>query len=192
MIPLAPPPEPAEFDARVRRPGNAWLSRHPTAKPSQYKDCWNGMRLDVQRAFRCRCAYLGYNINGGHIDHFVPKSRNRTLVYEWSNYRWAEPRLNSLKSDWPFLDPFEIADGWISMDPVTLEYRATDQLPVSLAATAQAMLEIMNDRELCEARLAMLENFQRPDGSIDYLSLEPFFPLLARCLREAGFPQSGL
>ena len=40
MIPVRCAPEPANFDAEVRQPGNAWLRNNPNAKPSKFEPYW--------------------------------------------------------------------------------------------------------------------------------------------------------
>jgi hypothetical protein len=32
MMPFNPPPEPPDFDKKVRQPGNAWLVKNPNPK----------------------------------------------------------------------------------------------------------------------------------------------------------------
>lgn len=175
MIPVAKPEEPADFDERVRQPGNKWLAKHPAAQSSRYKDYWNLMRREVQEAFNSRCAYLGCWTPSGHTDHFVAKAKDKTLTYEWSNYRYANERANILKGTEDFLDPFAIQTGWIDIDPVTREFFATDKLPAALRTAAQTTLKVLNDGELVRSRQKLSEASARdPD----------FFPLLAGAMRR--------
>lgn len=179
MIPISPSPEPADFDKRVRRPGNKWLTKHPNANSSKYKDYWNEMRQEVQEAFNSRCAYLGCWTPSGHIDHFVSKDKNKALAYEWSNYRYAVDRVNILKGNKDFLDPFIIDQGWIDIDLVTREFFATDKLPDGLRVAAETALKVLNDGELVRSRRDLPEASARdPD----------FFPLLAAAMRQAAPP----
>jgi hypothetical protein len=179
MRPLTPSPEPATFDRRVRLRGNRWLARRPAAKPSDFPDYWNEFREELQTAFAGCCAYPGFPIPSGQIDHFVAKSRDRTKTYEWSNCRWGEPRVNQLKSDVDFLDPFTLQSGWVIIDPVTLEYRAGADLPPHLHDIAETTFNVPNDPELLRGRRWMLQGFRREDGSWDVPKLRLFFPLLA-------------
>jgi hypothetical protein len=180
MIPLNPPPEPADFDKRVRQPGNKWLAEHPEAESSKYSAYWNLVRQEVQEAFNSRCAYLGFQIPSGDIDHFTPKAKDKSLTYEWSNYRYAETRVNRLKGQREFIDPFTIQADWIDIDPVTREFFATDRLPAALRTAAQTTLRVLNDSELVRSRRKYSETVARdPD----------FFPLLADAMRRAGLAE---
>lgn len=179
MRPLAPSPEPAAFHERARLRGNRWLARRQAAKPSDFPAYWNEFREEVQTAFAGCCAYLGFPIPSGQIDHFVAKSKDRTKTYEWSNYRWGEPRVNQLKSDADFLDPFALQPGWVAIDPVTLEYEAGADLPSPLRDVAEATFNVLNDPELLRGRRWMLQGFRREDGGWDVSKLRLFFPLLA-------------
>lgn len=137
------------------------------------------MRQEVQEAFNSRCAYLGCWTPSGHIDHFVSKDKNKALAYEWSNYRYAADRVNMLKGNKDFLDPFIIDQGWIDIDPVTREFFATDKLPDGLRGAAETALKVLNDGELVRSRRDLPEASARdPD----------FFPLLAAAMRQAAPP----
>lgn len=180
MIPVVPPPEPENFNADVRRPGTRWLAKYPKAKPSEYRDFWNKMRKEVQEGFNSRCAYLGCWTPSGHVDHFVAKDKDKTLTYEWSNYRYANERANILKGTEDFLDPFTIQAGWIDIDPVTRAFFATDKLPAALSAAAETTLKVLNDDELVRSRRKL------PEAAV----LAPdFFPLLADAMHRAGLTE---
>lgn len=43
MIPVDPPPEPPDFDKKVRQPGNAWLAKNPDPKKGT-KDYWSAFK----------------------------------------------------------------------------------------------------------------------------------------------------
>lgn len=164
----------------MRQPGNKWLAEHPEAKPKNYEDYWNKMRKEVQEGFNSRCAYLGCWTPSGHVDHFVAKDKDKTLTYEWSNYRYATERVNVLKGNKDFLDPFVTEQGWIDIDPVTREFFATDKLPAALSRAAETTLKVLNDGELVRSRRKL------PEAAV----LAPdFFPLLADAMRRAGLTE---
>ena len=52
------------------------------------------------------------------VDHFVPKTVDPTLAYEWNNnYRLASGRVNSCKGNQTnILDPFLVDSDWFEMD----------------------------------------------------------------------------
>ncbi len=181
MRPLAPTPEPPGFDKRVRDRGNKWLAKNPTAVSSKFPDYWNEFRKEVQEAFEECCAYLGFPIVSGQVDHFIAKNVDKTRTYEWSNYRWGEPRVNQLKGTRPFLDPHSLEPGWVAIDPVTLEYKAGPNLPAHLLAEATNTFEVLNDPEIKRGRRGVLKPFALPEGGWDIPKLRLFFPLLAEC-----------
>lgn len=175
-------PRTITFDQRVRQRGNKWLAKNARAKPSRFPDYWNEFRAEVQAAFSGCCAYQGFAVNSGQIDHFVAKSINRDLTYEWSNYRWAEPRVNQLKGDQPFLDPFQAQPGWIEIDPYTMEFRLGIRLPTELHATGESMCRVLNHPELVRGRTGMFEWLLNDDGTWQIDNARRVFPLLADCI----------
>ncbi|MEO5372835.1 MAG: hypothetical protein H7840_01005 [Alphaproteobacteria bacterium] len=187
MIPVSPAPEPPGFDKHVRQKGNEWLNNNPGADSSDYKDCWNDQdhcRSPLQKAFHCRCAYLGHWIPKGQVDHFIPKSANSREAYEWTNYRYAEASVNNKKRAREFLDPFTIDNDWIEIDPVTLNFKYTNNVPPTSLKAAKTTVDVLNDKELVDARKALLTAFG--DLNAAYEQILDFFPLLARSLQEAG------
>lgn len=182
MIPLVCKDKPPQFDTDVRDKGNDWLADHPTAAASIFPDYWNDFREEIEAAFDGRCAYLGLFVTSGQVDHFVSKKADRSKAYEWDNYRWAEPRVNGLKGKKPFLDPFAIQEGWIAVDPNTLEYILTDLVPAALAAAAENTLAVLNDGELLRGRRRVLNVCLQQDGNWDVGKLRVVFPLLAKAV----------
>jgi hypothetical protein len=180
VIPVARPEEPENFDAVVRRPGNEWLAKYPGAASGDYYPHWRKVSKEVQEGFNSRCAYLGCWTPSGHVDHFVAKAQDKTLTYEWSNYRYAADRVNILKGNKDFLDPFTLQAGWIDIDPVTRELFASDKLPAALSTAAETTLKVLNDDELVRSRRKL------PEAAV----LAPdFFPLLADAMRRAGLAE---
>ncbi|CAK0778965.1 conserved hypothetical protein [uncultured Gammaproteobacteria bacterium] len=182
MILLNPPPEPLDFKDKVENKGQKWLVDHPDAEASKFPDYWNEVREQVQDAFDGCCAYLGFPIPSGQIDHFLPKDEYRDRAYKWANYRWSEPRVNLLKRTLTFLDPFEIGEDWVTIDPVTLEYQVTDTLPARLTQAGSNTIKVLNDPELVRGRRNMLGKLTRNNETWDIDRLQYFFPLLARAV----------
>ena len=120
MIPVAPRPEPAAFDADVRQKGLAHLKKrgfsldHPLPPQAGIEPYWRACLTDLHREYGGVCAYLGLFfervMGGGCVDHFIAKSANAGLAYEWSNYRLACSTMNSRKREYSdLLDPFFLA-----------------------------------------------------------------------------------
>lgn len=122
MIPVPAQPEPAVFDAKVRQKGLAYLDRkglpldQPLPSKAEIKPYWRACLTDLHQAYDGICAYLGVYfervMGGGSVDHFIAKSANAGLAYEWSNYRLACTTMNSRKRDYSdVLDPFYLSPG---------------------------------------------------------------------------------
>ena len=120
MIPVAAKPEPADFDAKVRGKAAAFFSKKgwpqggPLPPGAELPNYWVNCLPELYEAYGGICAYLGIHfeqvLGAGSTDHFVAKSSDRTLAYEWANYRLACSRMNSRKRDFEdVLDPFYLA-----------------------------------------------------------------------------------
>lgn len=116
MIPVKLQIEPADFDEKVRKPGNAWLQAHPDVEDSsKYKNFWTACLGEMANLYGHTCAYLAIYFDSVYgadsVDHFIPKSdpiNGKKLTYEWSNYRFCclgENRKKRTKV--PPLDPFD-------------------------------------------------------------------------------------
>jgi hypothetical protein len=147
VIPVRLAPEPATFDAKVRRKGaDAMLelvgrapsnprrgrNRKVVAKrrdqiPSEdFPPYWRDVLPEMRKAYHGRCAYLAMYLEPAtgspSVDHVVPRSQRWRLVYEWSNYRLAASLINSKKSDLELaLDPCAIKPNLFALDFVSME-----------------------------------------------------------------------
>jgi hypothetical protein len=95
MLKFTPPPEPENFDAKARQPGNNWLEKNPDKK--RPKDYWSQFRSDLADGFGNLCGYTVMYEPVGNVEHFLPFKNHRDLAYEWSNYRFASGWINSSK-----------------------------------------------------------------------------------------------
>ncbi len=115
MIRIKRKAEPADFDAKVRRPGLSYLKGLAAGeKPSWagHSD-WRKAKKDMIDAYDGICAYACCEItpsSSAEIDHFRPKSRYRQEAYEWGNLRLCSSNINKKKGDQNVLDPFDVRD----------------------------------------------------------------------------------
>lgn len=142
MIPVKEAPEPRDFEAKVRRPGLRAIGEmvgkapsvprrgKPFAKiadresdipPGAFPPYWREVIDDLMAAYHEVCAYSGFRIHqvtgAPAVDHFVPKSQNWRLVYEWSNYRLCCALMNARKGESrDVVDPFRIRHDWFHLD----------------------------------------------------------------------------
>lgn len=130
MIHVPPQPEPSNFDTAVRRKGQVFLRKigltgnAPHSTNVKLEPYWRACLDELYTRYEGICAYLAVffeRVTGtGSVDHFIAKSRNPELAYEWSNYRLACTAMNSRKRDFEdVLDPFDIQDGWFRLELVT-------------------------------------------------------------------------
>lgn len=136
MIHVEPRPAPADFDAKVRGPGTAWLAAHPPAHKKKLPEYWRRALPDLRREYKGICAYFCCFVmpatGARSTDHFVPKVHARGVAYEWSNYRFACSRMNSRKRDArDVLDRFSLADGWFELYFPTMRVRPSRTVPTA-------------------------------------------------------------
>lgn len=118
MIPVQEKKEPDSFDAKVRKPGLAWLTAKgiplegPKPKKVKLEPYWTKCLGDLHTEYDGVCAYLCVYIErvlgAASVDHFVAKSPKPGLAYEWSNYRLACLGENRKKGVKDVLDPFTL------------------------------------------------------------------------------------
>lgn len=120
MIPVTLQSEPPEFDAQVRQPGLAWLASRgiglsgPPPKGLHLPTYWSATNRALWQVYAGTCAYLAIYFEwvsgASSTDHFVAKSRNVGLAYEWSNYRLSCLGANRNKGKFDdVLDPIGLA-----------------------------------------------------------------------------------
>lgn len=207
MIRVARAPEPPHFDAVVRQEGLRWLRekhgapREPrqggrvvplksgeVLRPSQLEDYWTLCLPDLRRLYHGYCAYAGIEIQRGGetVDHFEPKSTCLTdpakhaKIYDWHNFRLAFRYVNGAKGDRLVLDPFEIGDGWFTLEFVAFQVLPSEALDESLRERVQATITNLdlNGRWLCALREEHFESWDAGECSLD--SLRRVAPFVAR------------
>lgn len=130
MIPVQAKPEPPDFNDKVRLPGLASIAiaaidpNQPVPRGTTIKPYWRKCLDDLHREYAGVCAYAAIyveRVTGGvSADHFVAKSSNVALAYEWSNYRLACMTMNARKRDFEdVLDPFLLAPDTFRLELVT-------------------------------------------------------------------------
>lgn len=183
MIPVVPKSEPVGFDANVRVPGRAFLSRVPNPNGKQFakKQFWKASLQDLKTAYNSICAYSCIWIpNNYSVDHFEPKTTRPDLAYEWTNYRLAHDRINSNKGDFTdVLDPFHIQAGWFVLDIATLWVNPEPALQPNVKGPVQATIDRLrlNDDQWVQMRFELLHSYLNGDLKIAYLQSK--YPFIA-------------
>ncbi|MEM9462669.1 MAG: hypothetical protein AAGF11_51450 [Myxococcota bacterium] len=206
MIYVEPQPEPDDFDAEVRRPGRAALEElveQPDSHelgatyritdlrygdlPPLWRRCLPQLATAYQRICAYSCHYVEPTTGWGSVDHYVPKSLQPRLAYEWSNYRFACGRMNARKgSATDVLDPFEVEDGWFQIDLVRFQLHPAPGLPPELIARIERTIEQLrlNGDALRQTREDVCRDFW--EGRISLPFLQRRYPLVAHELRRQG------
>jgi len=147
LIPVAPQPEPASFDSRVRIPGTSSLLAQginiaaPLPPRTSLHPYWRDCMDDLYRSYDGICAYLGIYIEratgAASADHFVAKSSLPGLAYEWDNYRLACLAMNRLKNRFDdVLDPFSIPADLFRIELITGRIYCNSSHPLHLRKKA--------------------------------------------------------
>lgn len=162
MIRVTPPPEPAAFDVRCRRPGNAWLATHPTGRP---RDCWTPFQAELAAGFANRCGYKALWDLDGTVDHYLSCKNHRGQAYEWGNYRHASGSINSSKGthDAAILDPFHVQDDWFVLDLLTMRLLPTTAIPAHERTRADftlKQLKLQNGSKVKRQRQKWYDQFK--------------------------------
>lgn len=190
MIHFARPEEPAHFDERVRAPGRRFLeSRRRRGALLPY---WRRVLPELEAGFRGMCAYTAMWLGSpGTVDHFVPTSRDRRLAYEWSNYRYAVPWINSSKQDLApeeILDPHEVENGWFEVILPSCQLVMTEACPPEKRRQAETMLrrlQLQDGENVLRYRRAWLKAYR--EGELSLALLKKMAPLVAwAVMKEAA------
>ncbi|WP_437929680.1 hypothetical protein WMF37_10545 [Sorangium sp. So ce291] len=186
MIPFERAPEPAGFDASVRQPGQRWLANGEARSTPGY---WRRAARDLRAAFKDLCGYTAMWLSApGTVDHFISRDEDRSLAYEWTNFRYAAAWINSsksaLRSD-QVLDPFEVGDGWFEVILPSCQMVLTDRCPPEFRDRAQTMLKRLKLGD-GESVVSFRQEWYRMycEGELSLEGLARKAPLLARAVRK--------
>jgi len=186
MIPVNPAEEPAHFNEQIRMPGLAHLQRN--SSPDAYiRPYWTLCIDDLARVFSGLCGFTAQFNNDGTVDHFLDKKNHRHLAYEWDNYRFASPAVQSRKKPGrEYLDPFEVEDGWFAISLPDLQLYLTDSVPEEKREIAQDTIEkldLIKGRHVMRQRQALFSEYK--SGNMNVEAVRRFAPLLARAIEAA-------
>jgi hypothetical protein len=189
VIPVAPVPEPPDFDERVRRPGNAWLAANAGAM--RPRDLWSPFRPVLAEGFAHRCGYTAMLDLAGTVDHHRSYLKHPELTYAWSNYRYVAAWINSAKKTAEVLDPYEVGEGWFEVQLPSLQLVATDKVPPEhrvLVEQTLKLLPIVHDERVLKQRRHWYKMYR--EGHLSLEGLRGVAPLIAaaeeRRLAEAA------
>ena len=189
---FAPPPEPPDFDAQVRQPGNQWLEQNldengRLPKGTRPPDRWSDFKGQLADGFSNLCAYSVMCELVGTVDHYLSCEHHPRMVYEWSNYRYLSGWINSSKKtlDEAVLDPFQVEDDWFEVLLPSLQLVLTDAVPQGEQDRAKFTIErlhLRDDERVIRQRQQWYRMYQ--EGNLSIEGLEDVAPLIARAVRK--------
>lgn len=191
--------EPPAFEDRVRAPGIAYLETVGAKGKPDYRnrEYWRRCLDDLYAAYGGVCAYtchwIPLDTGSDTVEHFVPKSINSKLAYEWSNYRLVCGRMNGRKGDnQDVLDPFKIADGIFELQFPSLDLKINAVVAGKDMKLAKSTIERLklNDDRCVRSRFEWLRQYAEADLSLR--SLRRMAPLLAREVARQGYTPAKL
>ena len=185
MIHFDEVPEPSGFRERAVAPGERWLAEHPdTGRPPNY---WAPFREALAAGFNSLCGYSAMYEPVGTVDHWVSIHEDRSRAYDWTNYRFASPRMNACKSrvlSSEILDPYVVQDGWFEVLLPSLQLVVTEAVPEEFRGRAEFVLRRLRLRD-DECVLRQREEWYRMyrDGELTLDGLAGKAPLIAEAVR---------
>jgi len=190
MIPVRPKKEPANFEATVRKPGKAWMKKHPKKRPHPF---WREVKEPLRNAFLKLCGYAAMYVPDGTVDHFFSCKKKPELAYEWSNYRFAMGLLNATKKDADdeIVDPFEVQDGWFEILLPSLQMRVTDATPLKMrkkAETTLRRLKLDHGEAILRTRREWYQLYQ--EKKLTLAGLREMAPLIAAAVDKQITPKN--
>ena len=197
MIFVEEKPEPLDFDTKVRVPGQTFLEKVPSPSTDQWKNrsYWQNILTELDDRYGGICAYTCHRIasdtGADTVDHFVPKSFNPALAYEWSNYRFVCARMNGRKgTKQDVLDPFGLRDRTFALHFPSLQVQPSEECGANLAAKAERTIKKLklNDTLCVKARVAYVVNYCKAWISFEFL--EENAPFIHREILRQGLVDS--
>jgi uncharacterized protein (TIGR02646 family) len=183
MIPVPPKAEPADFDRKVRKPGQKWLRDNnivPGAPPpdaSKLPPYWRETQKTLWNAYDRVCAYLciyfDWPLGAGSTDHFVAKSKDAGQAYEWTNYRLSCLGMNRQKNRFDdILDPFQIQHETFVLNLVSGEIGLGPRLSPTLVAQAEDTIKRLklDDPETNDMRAKHFADYLSEQVTESYLA----------------------
>ncbi len=187
MIPVTLQKEPADFDVKVRQPGQAWLANKGialTAAPPKgtiLKNCWTHSNKQLWTSYSGVCAYLAiyfeWVTGASSTDHFVAKSTHAGDAYEWKNYRLSAmgPNRNKNKYD-DVIDPIGMAADTFVLNLSNGKIRPNPGLSTSAKAAGRKTIKRLklDSPEHNEMRASHYRTYLRYQDPPTLKDLNPF------------------
>jgi len=154
---------------------------NPSSKDFKRKNYWANSIRELRQAYSGICAYTAMYILEGSVDHYLPKAIHPNMAYEWSNFRYANPRVNNSKGNTlEVIDPFLVGDGWFQLDIPSCLIVPHPTLAKTIKSRVNQTINILGlNREdsYVDERLDILQAYGRSEITLDFLQRR--YPFLA-------------
>lgn len=169
MIPITLKQEPNDFNTKVRIPGHNFLARFPNPTKEDWKKrgkkIWQKASKQLRDDYKKICAYSAEWVpfDEKSVDHFIPRSQDKNLAFEWNNFRLCFEILNVNKGSQTILDPFKIQANWFVIDFDTNLVKSNKELNSVLRATINDTIEILklNEKVFYERRIKWIHAYYK-------------------------------
>jgi hypothetical protein len=189
MIPVAKQREPESFNEKVRLPGQLFLKNNPSPKSAQFPRYWSKIKGSLYQQYKNICAYTGEWLPepSVSVDHFIPKSIEPRLAYEWDNYRLTTDKMNNIKgSTTGIADPFEVQFGWFVMilpGCIINSCKSLNELDIKKVDNTISALKLNSDERI-EKRYSIITDYVNEGITFDFLKEK--YPYIAYELERQG------
>lgn len=178
MIGVSAQPAPEGYTKKVLEPGLKFLARKPNPRSKDWNSSqyWQDILEELYDSYGGICAYCAEWIPSSTgdptVDHFIPKSLEPHLAYDWSNFRLACLRFNRWKRDYlDVLDPFLVEHDWFFIQFPSLQVLPNPDLTDDIIDQVQkTIFRLRLNSGLCiKSRLRWVLPFSQGKISFDYL-----------------------
>ncbi len=204
MIQTDMPSPPANYESEVKRPGKAFLRNtpNPTRRDWRNHRYWSRIHDYLYNEHNGICLYCASwtprrqqadALDHTSIDHFIPKTSDAQLAYEWSNFRLCRSRLNNYKSAFQdVLDPCSVSNDWFHLDFTSFLIKPsphiTDiRLKQNIIDTIDR-LRLNSDNDYVTERIQAIKEYSSDNLSLNILKEK--FPFIAYQMRSQNFDQN--
>jgi hypothetical protein len=204
MIQVALPSPPVNYESEVNIPGKAFLrnTSDPTKRDWKNHRYWYRIHDYLYNEHNGICLYCASwtprrqqsnAFDHTSIDHFIPKTSNAQLAYEWSNFRLCRSRLNNYKSDFQdVLDPCLVSNYWFYLDFTSFLIKSSPHvadisLKQDIIGTINR-LRLNTDNDYVNERIQAIREYSSNNLSLNILKEK--FPFIADQMRIQNFDQN--
>ena len=198
MIRVEEAPEPADFDAVVRRPGLIAVAEMAGKAPPFARATGNPCKRRTHKVTQPDGSTAEVlwqredEVPAGELptdwtEALPTMKRAWDKAYEWRNYRLASSKMNARKGDFgAVLDPFDIKDHWFELKLTGFQVKPARGLPDALRDQIWDTVKRLrlNDRDCWKGRERDAERYWR--GEVSLRVLREDSPFVARELHRQG------